>query len=149
MADWMMQEDGPVSWKTEERESLSPERKEGMRAVWESLGHHQGPWCSPYRGTRTRRVKRPEEMLEGLTAGNFPNRGKGAASQVQAARRVLCREEYTTTHGDQNDNSLKHRTLRGTREKQQITYWCRETPRRPPARFSAENEGQREVAWHT
>lgn len=43
------------------------------------------------RGTRMRLVKGPEEILEGLIAGNFPNRGKGTVSQVQAAQRVMYR----------------------------------------------------------
>ena len=56
-----------------------------------------------------RRAKGPEEILEGLIAGNFPNRGKGTVSQVPAAQRVMYREEYTTTHGNQNDKNSKYR----------------------------------------
>ena len=74
-----------------------------------------------------KRKKEPEKMLEEIIAENFPNMGKETVTQVQEAQRVPGRI-------NSRSNTLRHivikltkikdkeKTLKATREKQQIIY---------------------------
>ena len=74
-----------------------------------------------------KRKKEPEKMLEEIIAENFPNMGKETVTQVQEVQRVPGRI-------NSRSNTLRHivikltkikdkeKTLKATREKQQIIY---------------------------
>ena len=72
------------------------------------------------------REKGPEKIFEELIAENFPNMGKEIVNQVQEAespRQDKPKEEHMETHNNQTGKIKdQDKTLKATREKQQIAY---------------------------
>ena len=87
------------------------------------------------------REKGPEKIFEEIIVENFPNTGKEIATQAQEAQRVPYRikqRRNTPRHIAIKLAKIKDKgkTLKATREKQQITY--KGTPIRLSADFSEE-----------
>ena len=95
-----------------------------------------------YRGPRSRREKGPEKRSEKMITENFPNMGKETVTQVQEVqrvpRRINPRRNMPPRHTVIKLTKIKdkEKTLKATREKQQITY--KGTPIRLSADFSEE-----------
>ena len=105
---------------------------------------------SHYRGPRRRGEKGPEKIFEEIIAENFPNMGKEILSQVQEVERVPVRINPRRNVPKHTVIKLtkikgKEKTLKATREKQQITN--KAIPKRLSADFAAETlQARRE--WH-
>ena len=145
-------EDRRVEFTTAEqnKEKRIKRKEDRLRDLWDNIK------CTNIRiigvPEGEEREKGPEKILEEIIVENFPNMGKEIATQVQEAQRVPGRinpRRNTPRHVVIKWTKIKdkEKSLKATREKQQITY--KGIPIRLTADLSAENlQARREWAGH-
>ena len=109
-----------------------------LRDLWDNINHTNIHIIGVPKGEETE--KGPEKMFEDITAENFPNIGKETVTIVQEMQRVPHRinpRRNTVRHMLIKLTKIKdkEKTLKATREKQQIT--CKRIPIRLSADLSA------------
>ena len=83
------------------KEKRRKRNEDSLRGLWDNIkcNNIHIIWVP----AREERDKGPEKIFEEIIVENFPNMGKGIATQVQEARRVpdTPKEKHTETHSNQ------------------------------------------------
>ena len=130
------------------KEKRMKRNEESLRELWDNIKCNNIHIIGVPEGGE--REKGPEKIFEEIIVENFPNTGKGIATQVQEAQRVPGRIHPRRSRLRHIVSKLtkikdKEKLLKATREKGQVTY--KGTPIRLRANFSAETlQARRE--WH-
>ena len=103
-------------------EKKNEKKRDNLRDLWDNIKHTKH---SHYRGPRRRQEKRLEKIFKEIIVKNFLNMGKKLVNQVQEAQRVPGRinpRRNTLRHMVIKLTKIKDKdkTLKATREKQQI-----------------------------